>query len=394
MRILQVTLGFLPAEGWGGPVKVVHRTCSELVQRGHQVTVYCTNLFDKKHQIQAGTFERNIDGIRVVYFNTLNFKWWPGTLGPFWLPDLPTFIKKEIRNFDVVHLHGYRSPMFIPLVQAARRAGIPIVTQPHGTLPVKINSFWIKQLYDRLFRKLELEGISTLIALSKSERQYALDVNIPAERIVLVPNGVDPILKNAFPKKGSFRQRLGIGDCTRLILFLGRINRMKGADMLVEAFARLNDSSLQLVIAGPDDGQLIEVTEMVKQRGLCDRVVFTGLLSGSDTLSAFQDADLFVLPSRYDAFPMTIVESCLAGTPMVITDQCEIADLVQDRIGDVVSFDAKEFADAINRLLSDRKRYEQYKLNTQQVLNDTFSIGAVADKIESIYQNVIQKAKA
>ncbi len=394
MRILQVTLGFLPAEGWGGPVKVVHQTCSELVRRGHQVTVYCTNLFDKKHKIQDGTFERNIDGIRVVYMNTLNFRWWPGTLGPYWTPDLLAFIRKELSNFDVVHLHGYRSFMFIPLVRAARQARIPIVTQPHGTLPVKINSFWIKRLYDRLFRNLELNGISALIALSKSERQYALNAKIPADRIFRVPNGVDCSLRDTLPKKGCFREKLGLTECTRFILFLGRINKMKGADMLVEAFAKLNDSSLQLVIAGPDDGHLTEVAELVKEHGLCDRVIFAGLLSGSDTLSAFQDADLFVLPSRYDAFPMTIVESCLAGTPMVITDQCEIADLVQGRIGDVVPFDPQEFADAMNRLLNDHKRYEFYKSNTREVLNDTFSIGAVADKIESIYQNVIKESKA
>jgi glycosyltransferase involved in cell wall biosynthesis len=389
MNILHVTLGFYPAQAWGGPVKIVHQNGRELVRRGHQVTVYCTNLLDKKHKIQRGTFERELDGMRVVYFDTWRLPWWPGTLGPIWLPDLPAYLKREMPGFDVVHFNGYRSPMMLSAAQAARRGGVPVVTQPHGTLPIIVNSFWAKRLYDWTLGSAELEGIDALIAGQESERQQALAHGVPADRIEIIPNGIDPGEREKLPEAGSFRRRYSLDPGQPLILFMARINKKKGTDMLIEAFAALQRIDAQLVIAGPDDGQLGEVKALIEKYRLGERVNLPGLLSGSDVLAAFQDADLYVLPCRADTFPFAIVEACLASTPMVITDRCEIADLVRDRVAEVVPFDACAFASAMDRLLTDRERYARYRANCGAMIADTFSIGAVVDRLEAVYKHVI-----
>ena len=159
--------------------------------------------------------------------------------------------------------------------------------------------------------------------------------------------------------------------------------------MLIEAFANLEDLDTQLAIVGHDDGQLNEVQSLIEQFQLGDRVILTGLLSGPDVLSAFQDSDLFVLPCRTDTFPVTIMEACLVGTPMVITDRCEIAHLVQDRIGDVVPFDPHAFAAAIHNLLTDKDRYARYRDNSQSVFTNTFSIEATVDRLEAVYERVV-----
>ncbi len=389
MNILQVTLGFYPAQGWGGPVKVVHQNGRELVRRGHNVTVYCTNLVNKREKLQPHTFEREMDGMRIVYINAWNLPWWPGTLGPIWLPELPGILKRELSQFDVVHINGYRSPMVLPITQAARRAGIPIITQPHGALPVIVNSQGLKRLYDRFFGRMELDGISALLALQESERQQALAHGISPDRIRILPNGIDPAEREHLPPPGVMRHRWNLPPDAPVILFLGRINKKKGPDMLVEAFARLKNQDAHLVIAGPDDGMLDEVRALIIQHRLEARVRLPGLLSGPDVLAAFQDSDLFVLPCRTDTFPVVIMEACLMSTPMLITDTCEIAPLVQGRIGDVAPFDAQRFAQAMDNLLADRTKYETYRANCAQALADTFSIQAVVDQLEQIYQNAI-----
>lgn len=393
MHILQVTLGFYPAQAWGGPVKIVHQNGRELVRRGHQVTVYCTNLLNKRRRIRPGTFEQAMDGMRVVYFETWRLPWWPGTLGPIWLPDLSVYLKQEMKNFDIVHLNGYRNLMLLPIVRAALYANRPVIMQPHGAMPVAVNSLWLKRVYDRLFGQMELSSLSALIAGQDSERRQALAHGVPGNLIEIIPNGIDPEEQKHVPETGIFRRRFGLKVDQPLILFLGRINKKKGTDMLVEAFSKLNNLEAQLAIVGPDDGQLAEVQELVRRHRLEDRVFLPGLLTGSDVLSAFQDADLFVLPCRTDTFPFAIIEACLAGTPMVITDRCEIAHLVKDRVADVVPFDAHAFAVAIKQLLTDRQRYERYRTNCLAVLTDTFSIRTTVDRLEAVYNRTITEKR-
>ena len=388
MHILHVTLGFLPAISWGGPVKIVHQNCKELVNRGYQVTIYCTNLLNKKQKIKPGTFEQNIDGIRVVYMDAVNLRWWPGTLGPIWLPDLSSYLKREINSFDIVHLNGYRSPVMLSAARAARFAGVPIVTQPHGTLPIKISSFFLKRAYDQFFGKMELDGIRCIITLQDSERLQAIAHGVPENRIEVMPNGIDTHERDNLPAKGCFRQRYKITPDAPVILFVGRINKIKGTDMLIEAFSLMNDPTAHLVIVGPDDGQYKEVVSLIKSHGLSNSVTITGLVSDEEKKAAFIDSDIYVLPSRSDAFPTTIMESCLMGIPMVITDRCEIASILKHKVAEVVPFDAQAFANAMRSLLTDKERYKNYKSNTQAMVADTFSIKAVVDRLESIYQHV------
>jgi glycosyltransferase involved in cell wall biosynthesis len=108
-------------------------------------------------------------------------------------------------------------------------------------------------------------------------------------------------------------------------------------------------------------------------------------------IAAYNDSDLFVHPCRADTFPTTILEACLADTPMVITDRCEIAHLVQGRVADVVPFDAEAFARAMERLLTDKVRYDRYRDACQAVMKDTFSLEATVDRLESLYKRVARE---
>lgn len=278
--------------------------------------------------------------------------------------------------------------MMLLAAKAARKAGIPFVTQPMGSLPVVSNSLWLKHVYDWVFGKMELDGISALIALHDVERLQALARSVPEDRIEIIPNGIEPVAEETSAEPVDFRRRFHLRSDTPLILFLGRVNKIKGTDMLVQAFARLENVNAQLAIAGPDDGQLAEVKELIQKYHLEGRVVITGLLSESDKAAAFREADLFVLPSRYDAYPTTIMESCLAGKPMVVTDRCQSAGLVRDRVADVVPFDTSAFAAAMQELLSNRARYDRYHKNCQEMFAEHFSIGAVIDRLEALYMRV------
>jgi len=394
MHILYVTLGFYPALAWGGPVKVVYQNCKELLRRGHEVTVYCTNLLNKKEKMSSKTFEKDFEGIHVVYFKTWNLPGWPGTLGPVWLPDLGAYLEKHIQDFDVVHLMGYRSPVIPLIVSKARKANIPIVTHPQGALPVMVSSFFLKRLYDKLLGQKELEGISALIALQEIEKQHAILKGVPAERIEIIPNGIEGLANSAGSKPGTFRRAYGLSPDRPLILFLGRVNKIKGVDLLVKAFAQIQDLNAQLAIVGPDDGQMDEVKSLIQEFGLEESVFLTGLVSDEMKSAAYCDADVYVLPSRSDAYPTTVMEACLAGKPMIVTEGCQMANLIQGRIAEVVSFDVDAFALGMRKLLTDKNLYRQYQSNCKSMMKDTFSIEAVVDRLISLYQRVTSEKRS
>jgi glycosyltransferase involved in cell wall biosynthesis len=133
------------------------------------------------------------------------------------------------------------------------------------------------------------------------------------------------------------------------VLFLGRISFVKGLDLLIEAFAGAHKSA-SLTIVGPDDRD--GCLEVIRRRKV-ERVTLPGPLYGREKLEALVDADLLVLPSRYESFGNAAAEAIACGTPVLVSDQCGIAPLVKGRVGIVVPCTVEANRDGLIRLLND-----------------------------------------
>lgn len=394
MKILYLTLGFLPATSWGGPVNVIYQNSIELINRGHEVTVYCSNLLNKNEHISQGLLERNYEGIKVVYFSTLNIPFWPGTIGPYWFLGLISRLRNEIKNFDIVHLHGYRSFINIPAIYFAKKLNKPIIVQPHGGIPVIVNTFFLKKFYDKVLGWYEKNNLDILIALQKSEKNQATNVGIDPEKIKIIPNGLNSLVIPRYPEvtKNVIKEKYNIPSDVPIILFMARINKKKGTDMLIEAFRLIEpDLNSHLVVAGPDDGQLNEVQSLVTKYKLKNKITFTGLLSQEQTIEMYQIADLFVLPCRTDTYPTTIMESCFYDVPIVVTEGCEMSDLINGEVAQVTKFDPDLFAKAINKMLTDPNLYLTYKNRCRGFAEEKFSIESTIDKLEYLYENLLKQ---
>ena len=345
MKILYVTFGYFPAEGWGGPLKVVQQHALELRKRGYEVAVVASNLYSKSERIENGSFSRVIDDIEVHYLQTYVLSSWPGTLGPSMLSQSSSRKLKDIvSKFDVVHVNGLRNAVCMQALRYAHALDVPVVLQPHGTLQYIGNSIRLKKAYDAVAVSPLLSDVKAYIALQEEERQQIVAAGVEPARVHLVPNGIAMRTARQGEDQEQFRRNFRISHDKKIILFIGRINRKKGTDLLVEAFALIPEQvrqELQLVIAGPDDGQLQTVQELIARNGLEEQVTLTGLLTGEDVWQAYNSCDLFVLPCRTDTFPMAIVEACAAGKSMVVTDTCEIADLLRDKAALVVPVDTR-----------------------------------------------------
>jgi glycosyltransferase involved in cell wall biosynthesis len=224
-------------------------------------------------------------------------------------------------------------------------------------LPI-VRSIWLKRLYHETLGKRMLQGASRVIATSDQEREEFLEGGIPDSRIVVRRNGIE--IPSQFPPAGAFRDQWKIARDAKLVLFLGRLVSKKSPDLMLEVFSQWNQRGngsrgSVLVMAGPDEGdgfrQRLET--QASQMGLTGRVLFTGPLYGDAKWAAYRDADVFVLPSQNENFGNTAAEAVACGTPVLVTDRCGIAPLVDQRAGLVVPHDCAALENGLARILED-----------------------------------------
>lgn len=372
MRILNVTQSYAPFFEFGGPPEKVRALCKGLASRGQSVTVLTADWGLRKKLRETGAGEAEIspfglrvkmDGAQAIYLPA-----WLRYRAATWNPAVNRFCRVRLRDFDVVHIFGLYDLLGPAVAAACREKKIPYVVEPIGMFVPIVRSFWLKRLYHRIWGKRMLQGASAVIATSEQEVAELESGGIPKEKMVLRRNGVEAPAR--FPNAGRFRAAQAIPADARVVLFLGRLSGKKSPDLLLKAFASLpaeiSGKTLQLAFAGPDEsGMESRLKEMAEQLGVRERVKFAGAVFGEDKWAAYRDADVFVLPSQNENFGNTAAESAVAGTPVIVTEQCGIAALLADTAGIVVAHSERAVADAILNVLSDAALRDRLKRGCQ-----------------------------
>jgi glycosyltransferase involved in cell wall biosynthesis len=298
----------------------------------------------------------------------------------------------ELKDFDVVHIYGFREYLTLVAALWARRAGKPYVLQTLGTVPRITRSRTKKFLFDTLFGRSILRGAAALIAKTPVDRVPYLDAGIPPEKIELIPNGISTPKELEELEGGEFRREFGIEEDETLFLFVGRIHPVKGVDLLVRAFAEV-DKGARLAIVGPDEGYRREIERFASKTGLAERIIFTGPLYGSRKWAAYQDADVYILPSVHENFGMTVLEAMICDTPVIVTEGCGIAPQIQDRSGLVVPHDERALAQAMQSLQKDTQLRGELASGARLLIREEFSWKPVVENLEALYEKVISTAE-
>ena len=255
----------------------------------------------------------------------------------------------------------------------------------------KVRSRHKKRLYGRLVGDALFEGAAAIVATSETERRELIEGGVNADKIVLRRNGLDLGEFQTLPARGAFRAQHGLSEKEPLVLFLGRWSFIKGLDLLVQAFSRI-EREARLIIAGPDDedGCARRIRGLIVELQLGERVILTGPIYYGEKLRAFVDADVFVLPSRYESFGNAAAESVACGTPVLVTDRCGIAPLVDARAGLVVACELEGLIEGMNRLLVDsslRTRLQKGCADVARNLSWDEPVGVM----ETLYSSIVAR---
>jgi len=247
----------------------------------------------------------------------------------------------------------------------------------------------MKRLFDLLYLPSILRSVDLAFALSESERDDYISIGFRKEKIAIIPNGIplDQYGENLIPHE--FRTKFGFEKQKPLIMFIGRLDRIKGPDILIAAFADLTKRGIDasLAIVGPGIDQIESLNKMIVDLGVQDSVKITGALYGRDKFSAYADADIVVIPSRYETFPVVLLEALSIGKPVILSDRCSVAEEFK-RYCTITPPEMEAISNAIATILIDLDGYSDRALKAKAEIVDTYDINKVSKRIVTIYEFV------
>ena len=301
-----------------------------------------------------------------------------------------------VRQADIVHGHGLYTGVNFVIGGEAIRQRKPLVYHIHGFLePYILNrSRWKKRLVHWLFEDANFRHVSLLRALTSVEADQIRACGLK-QPIVIAPNGLDPA---AFPKPADPNAPICTPWLPSLVkkrfrmLFLARIHPKKGLDMLIPALSKIRSltKDWELVVAGPDElNHLAEVRQQVNALNLADQVIFTGSMAGAAKVALLHSADLFVLPSYSEGFPMSLLEAAACGVPVLATRTCNFPEVSSAETGWECDPTAESLAGTLSIALqataSERKQRGE---NGRSLLEIRYSWASVIDSISEASQAV------
>ncbi len=323
MRILNVNDMLDPATG-GGTAERTFQMSRALARAGVACTVLTTDV---------GLTPARIRALGAVELTALPCIW-----RRFYVPRISLRkIAALLERADAVHLMGHWSLLNAIVYLVATRMNKPYAVCPAGALPVYGRSRLLKRIYNRVVGYRLIRGARHCIAVTAAEIEHFAHYGVPPEKVHVIPNGIamDDV---PAPDTSAFRSKHGLGTAPAIV-FVGRLNSIKGPDLLLEAFCNVMDQlpDYQLVFVGPDGGMLAALQETTRRRGATARVRFLGFVGGAEKYQAYYAARLLAIPSRQEAMSIVVLEAGATGTPVLLTDQCGIPEVAAHGGGEVVA---------------------------------------------------------
>ncbi len=308
----------------GGPAAAVLGMAEAVARRGHDVEIMTTDF------VRPGSQPLTVRSDSPVSVRRYRV-WPPRAVKPS--PGLWSDLRRRIERFDLVHVHSLY--LFHSLIGPAlcRKHGVPYVVRPHGTLDPVIwhRRRWRKQLAELLFEAKNLARSAAVHFTHERERQQACLGGWSSSFVC--PLGVDVDALQARSSEtaeevSAFRRGHGVVDDQKVVLFLGRLTKRKGAHLALAAGERLGSCSrLTLLLAGPDQEGLVAAASQATG-SLPAGVRWCGQLDDEQRRLALLAADVLIAPSADDNFGLSVLEAMAAGVPPIVSSAVALSDEV------------------------------------------------------------------
>ena len=377
----------------GGQIVYVLELARHLAKRDVKVDIY-TRWFQGKERIETAG-----PGVRIIRLPCG---------GPSFIPkemlfphlaefadNMEEYIKNEKLSYDVFHSHYWDAGFVVKelaerfytgFIHTSHSLGILKKKQMPDTEENEKKFFFIRRI--RSEKNIFDEARSIIVSTPTELEDYVRDYNIKCEKLKVIPPGVDTI-RFARGDREKSKSLIGIPK-KRIIFSLSRIDSRKGLDLLIKATGHIleREDDVVLVIGGgskemgEDEKEVLaELKGMAEDMGVSDKVIFTGYLPDDIVPAYYSAADMFIVPSRYEPFGLTILESMSVGTPVIATKFGGPTHIITHGIDGflVDPEDEKEFALLVLQLLNEKSVHEKISIEGIRTIMEKYSWDTVAD---------------
>ena len=345
-----------PGQGKSGGMNVyVRQLAAALGDLGMQI-----DIFTREHADVANRIETIGPNVRVIHIKAGEPEAHLGELYahlPVFLHQLNAFREEEGLKYDVVHSHYWLSSWIGR--ELSQEMGVPHVVTFHtlGLIKMQSRAGEVEQAERPVVEAEVMATADRIIAFSPHERDaMARLYGADAGKVSLVPCGVDLSVFRPLDRD-SVRARLGLnGD--KILLYVGRIEPLKGLDLLVETAAQMDSQDgVRVMVVGADvngDRELDRVKQLARERDLEDKIDFVGQVDHKELPLYYNAADVCVVPSYYESFGLVALEAMACGTPVVATRVGGLSTIIQHgRTGYLKSWRCPEaFANSVEMIIS------------------------------------------
>ena len=302
---------------------------------------------------------------------------------------LAAHLERAIGDFDIVHVHGLWHFGGMMAARIAKRKGVPYVVSLRGELDGR--RLRHKGLKKRIYRALLLDKVlrsaDALHAVSSAECDHVARLGIRTP-VFVCPNGVDLAALECPRPDEDFLAEHPVLQGRQVVLYLGRIEALKGLDVLARAFVDLASArdDVALLVAGRDEDEtLAGVRRTLREAGSAEKVVLAGFLTGRRKSAALASATVFVLSSYSEGFSNAVVEALAAGLPVVISEQCNFPDVERVGAGFVVPATPGAVAAAIAAILADADLARRMGKRGRRLIEEHYQWSAIARRMAQRY---------
>lgn len=295
-----------------------------------------------------------------------------------------------IKKVDIVHMTNFWTILNIYIYIFCKIYSKKYVICPAGSYTIFGNSKLLKYIYRLFIGKKIIRDASAIISITEKEKKEFKRCGIPGKKIFTIPNGIE--LNNSIPSSNTLINEFEVYK--PYILFVGRLNFIKGPDLLLKAFSEISNEfpEYKLLIAGPDEGMKKNLKKDIEKFKLDNRVLFLGFVNENRKIGLYKNASTLIIPSRSEAMSMVVLEAAQYGLFSIYTNVCGLEFLTKKRLGISVEINHKEISKAIKDFLN-RSTVDYSSEELQKFVFNNFNWNLIAKKYIDLFKVICQKDK-